>query len=577
MPGYARNGEIRLGYRRSQDGLRIHLDFIQCFLMLNPENEIRAALRLRGGRYDHARIILEFLNPRTQIGGRIFKLETREDSGLVGEECGPELRDQFFFGISLRPELRWLSNSLAVQAGRMARGVGLMPNRHKTHNAETRIMPHGLGRRPVALASAMRRFGIIMNAQKPLSKMNKTENLNSCVEPYVGSFAESFAALNYKETTIKTYKVLARRLGRLMDSSGISPSALTPDFADQLARTEVRGKDTAIRFHHFARRFAEHLIDIGVVQPVPLTKAQIARATLLADFQTYLIKQRGLRPRTIDTVSHSAERFLVHHFGNRMIDLKSLRAADTIGFVQHLLTNKPSHRHVAPASHLRTFFQYLFGRGETASNLALSLPKSAKCWDARLPRHLPPDGVEAVLASVRGNSRHGARDYAMLLLMARLGLRAVEVIAIQLDDIDWRSGELLVRGKGKLHDRVPITSEVGEALSRYLRDERGETSCRTAFVTHRAPHRPFKDSQIVNDILKDALATTGQKLVAPYVGSHLLRHSLATLLVNTGASIDEVGNVLRHRSRASTMKYVRLDIAGLRSISQAWPMSGGAQ
>ena len=133
MPGYARNGEIRLGYRRSQDGLRIHLDFIQCFLMLNPENEIRAALRLRGGRYDHARIILEFLNPRTQIGGRIFKLETREDSGLVGEECGPELRDQFFFGISLRPELRWLSNSLAVQAGRMARGVGLMPNRHKTH------------------------------------------------------------------------------------------------------------------------------------------------------------------------------------------------------------------------------------------------------------------------------------------------------------------------------------------------------------------------------------------------------------------------------------------------------------
>jgi integrase len=165
----------------------------------------------------------------------------------------------------------------------------------------------------------------------------------------------------------------------------------------------------------------------------------------------------------------------------------------------------------------------------------------------------------------------------MLLLMARLGLRAPEVIAIQLDDIDWRAGELLVRGKGKLHDRLPITAEVGEALSRYLREERGETSCRTAFVTHRAPRRAFKDGQIVNAILKDALAATGQKPVTPYVGSHLLRHSLATRLVNAGASIDEVGDVLRHRSRASTMVYVRLDVDGLRSISQPWPVAGGVQ
>jgi integrase/recombinase XerD len=108
-----------------------------------------------------------------------------------------------------------------------------------------------------------------------------------------------------------------------------------------------------------------------------------------------------------------------------------------------------TNQQVIPATtHLRTFFQYLFWRGATATNLALSIPKAAKRWDARLPRHLSLDGVEAVLASVRGNPRHGARDYAMLLLMPRLGLRASEVIAIQLDDIDWRAGELLVRGKG---------------------------------------------------------------------------------------------------------------------------------
>lgn len=404
-----------------------------------------------------------------------------------------------------------------------------------------------------------------------------TDNLKTCVDPYLDSFAQSFAAANYKVGTIKTYRHLARKLGQLMDKAGIEPSALTPDLADGLARTEARGPNNKIRFHHFARRFAQHLIDIDVAQSVPVTEAQAARAELLADFEAYLIKQRGLSPRTIYHTLRFADRFLDHRFGTAMIDLTRLRAADATSFVQHVLTRRTPYRDKTVTSHLRTFFQYLFARGATATNLALSIPKAAQRWDARLPRHLTPDGVEAVLASVRGNPRHGARDYAMLLLMARLGLRAFEVVAIQLDDIDWRAGELLVRGKGGLHDRLPISAEVGQALSRYLREERGPTTCRAVFVTHRAPHRAFKDGQIVNAILKDALATTGQKPVTPYVGSHLLRHSLATRLVNAGASLDEVGDVLRHRSRTSTMIYARLDIDGLRSIAQPWPVAGGVQ
>jgi site-specific recombinase XerD len=308
---------------------------------------------------------------------------------------------------------------------------------------------------------------------------------------------------------------------------------------------------------------------------VPLTEVQQARATLLADFETYLVKQRGLSPRSIPHTIGFARRFLDYRFGETIIDPGSLRPADVIGFMEHVLAS--ARRDKTVATHVRIFLQYLFGCGATATNLALSVPKAAKVWGARLPRHLSPDGIEAVLACVRDNPRHGARDYAMLLLMARLGLRAAEVIAIQLGDIDWHSGELTVRGKGKLHDRVPITVEVGEALSRYLREERGPASCRTVFITHRAPHRPFKDGHIVNAILKVALKATGQKPVTPYVGSHVLRHSLATQLVNAGASLDEVGDVLRHRSRTSTMIYARLDIDGLRSVAQPWPVAGGAQ
>jgi len=400
-------------------------------------------------------------------------------------------------------------------------------------------------------------------------------NQATCLDSYLVSFEQSLSFNNYKPDTLANYRMLLRRFGRLLDSEGITPSSLTPERAAELGQRVPTAPKCTVTVPNLARRFVAHLVDIGVAAMPPLTPAQVARTQLLDSFEAYLVKQRGLSQRTIYHTMRFANRFLDYRFGEQMIDPASLRPADVIGFIEHVLAG--ARRDKTIATHVRTFLQYLFGSGATPTNLSLSLPRTAKSWGARLPRHLSPEGVEAVLASVRDNPRHGARDYAMLLLMARLGLRALEVMAIQLDDIDWRAGELTVRGKGQRHDRLPITVEVGNALSRYLREERGPTTCRTMFVTHRAPHRPFKDSQIVNNILKEALKATGQKPVTPYVGSHLLRHSLATQLVNTGASLEEVGDVLRHRSRTSTMIYARLDIDGLRSIAQPWPVAGGVQ
>lgn len=404
-----------------------------------------------------------------------------------------------------------------------------------------------------------------------------TKITETCIEPYLDGFIHSFAEANYKPETIKGYRNLVRRLGLEMDEAGVVPSDLTPDIAEQLGRAVEPESKGTIRLYSLGRKFATHLIDIGVAKPAVPTAAEAARAELLAEYETYLIRQRGLSQRTIYHTLRFADRFLDHRFGAAMVDLASLRPADAVEFVQYLLSRGRPYRDKTAVTHLRTFFQYLFARGVTTTNLALSLPKAAAARDKRLPRHLPPEGVEAVLDWVRRNPRQGVRDYAMLLLMARLGLRAPEIVRIELDDIDWRAGELMVRGKGKLHDRVPISQEVGEAVSQYLREERGPTECRTLFVTQRAPHRPFKDGQIINAIIKDALDATGQKPAAPYVGSHILRHSLATQLINHGASLDEVGDMLRHRSRGSTMIYARLDIEGLRSIAQPWPVAGDAQ
>jgi len=177
---------------------------------------------------------------------------------------------------------------------------------------------------------------------------------------------------------------------------------------------------------------------------------------------------------------------------------------------------------------------------------------------------------------VRTDDAIGRRNYAMLLLMARLGLRAPEVIAIQLGDIDWRAGEILIRGKGKLHDRMPLPTDVGEAIVDYIRNGRAGNS-RILFVSAKTPHPPFKDAQILNTVLRDAFERTGLKPPQKYVGSHLLRHSLATDMLQKGASLEEIGDVLRHRSRMTTTIYAKYDIAALRSIARAWPVGGDAQ
>ena len=256
--------------------------------------------------------------------------------------------------------------------------------------------------------------------------------------------------------------------------------------------------------------------------------------------------------------------------------LHKIAPTDIVRFMQHLVARGKPFRDKTPPTHLRNFFRFLFKSGKTNVNLTPTVPRVAQKYASSLPRHLTPEQVETLIAAVRTDTAIGRRNYAMVLLLARLGLRAAEVIAIRIDDIDWRAGELLVRGKGQLHDRLPLPKDVGEALANYIQRNRTTTS-RTLFVTHRAPRKPFANGQIINAVLKDAFKRTNLKPPTRYVGSHILRHSLAINMVRRGASLEEIGDVLRHRSRQSTMIYAKLDVAGLRSIAPEWPMTGGGR
>jgi site-specific recombinase XerD len=270
------------------------------------------------------------------------------------------------------------------------------------------------------------------------------------------------------------------------------------------------------------------------------------------------------------------KRFITFRFGETLGNLNAITPDDVVNFFCQLKSGSRPFQGKSLPSHLRNLFKFLFWSGKTRRNLANGIPRVAQSQPANLPRYLKPEDIRRLIEAVRTNDVTGRRNYAMFLLLACLGLRAPEVIAIQIDDIDWRSCEILIRGKGKLHDRMPLTADVGEAIVDYIRNGRAGNS-RTLFVSNITPHRPFKDAQILNSVLQKAFEKTGLKPPQKYVGSHLLRHSLATDMLRNGASLNEIGDVLRHRSRMTTTIYAKHDIDALRSIAQPWPVPGGAQ
>jgi site-specific recombinase XerD len=223
----------------------------------------------------------------------------------------------------------------------------------------------------------------------------------------------------------------------------------------------------------------------------------------------------------------------------------------------------------------RSFFRFLFQSGELQVDLSAAVPTVADWRLSTIPKYLIPDEVERVVSSCDRQTSTGRRDYAILLLLARLGLRAGEVVALELDDIDWRAGEILVRGKGLLHDRMPLPVDVGQALTSYLRMDRPACKTRRVFVCMKAPRSGFTGPSTVTTIVRRALDRAGLNPV--FKGAHLLRHSLATRMLRSGASMGEIGEVLRHRIPSTTEIYAKLDFEGLRSLAQPWPSFGGAR
>ena len=317
------------------------------------------------------------------------------------------------------------------------------------------------------------------------------------------------------------------------------------------------------------KRLLEHLCEQGVI-PLPLVATDTHPYDhIVYEFQHYLLQQRCLAATTADYYLDIVRRFLRDRFGTQPFNLKALCPQDIAGFmVQQARRYSPSHAKLF-ATALRSFFRFLLQRGAIAHDLAKAVPTVPNWRLSMLPRFIKAEDVDCLLQSVNRYTPQGQRDYAILLLLARLGLRAGEVVALSLDDLDWEAGELLIRSKGARHDRLPLPHEVGEALATYICQSRPPVTTRRVFVCMRAPRRGFANSQGISTIVRRALARAG--LHPPFKGAHLLRHSLATQLLQNGASLTEIGELLRHQDIETTRIYAKVDQVALRALAVPWP------
>ena len=317
----------------------------------------------------------------------------------------------------------------------------------------------------------------------------------------------------------------------------------------------------------------QFLRDQGVC---PIVRAQTTAAgDLVASYLRYLQDQQGLATTTIERYTTVAKHFLDEQFGSGAVDLSALRANDGIAFIrrQAKRLQPPALKCVTNA--LRSFLRYAQYRGEVTTGLAAAVPAVA-AWATTpaLPKAISPEHAQQAIDSCNLRTAAGLRDRAVLLLLARLGLRAHEIIALQLEDCDWDCGHLRIRSKCRREQLLPIPVDVGEAIAAYLRHGRPQTPIRDLFLRSMAPIRGLMPgSDGVGTIVRHALQRAG--VVSPHRGSHQFRHALAVRMLQRGASLAEIGEVLRHQSPQTTSIYARVDIEALRPLAQPWP--GGAR
>lgn len=398
---------------------------------------------------------------------------------------------------------------------------------------------------------------------------------------YLDEFVKERIAAGYCSLTIQRSIGPALHLGVWLHRRGLSLASVNAGlmgrFRRHLRRCRCRRKTTISagpRSSGRGRRcpsmrpvvmievlhFVEHLRRRGLVPPVPAPPA----LPLVSEFELWMRQHRGSAERTLADYRPLAAAFVASRGGRRWdhLDAKSVRS-----YVVEECKKLTHARRLVFVRALRMFMRFLVSTGRCRSHLDRSIPQMPHWRLATLPRYVSEDVIERIIASPSTKTLTGLRDRAVLLLLARLALRAGDVRGLRLSDIDWARGQLRVVGKLRRPTWLPMPQDVGDAILAYLR-VRQKCKHEHVFLCIQPPHRPLGASD-VSGICKRAIEKLGVK--TPSKGSHLFRHSAAATLIRHGATLDDVGRLLRHASRESTAVYAKVAVDALRRIAQPWP------
>lgn len=385
---------------------------------------------------------------------------------------------------------------------------------------------------------------------------------------YVEGFRTELERLGYTPLSAAVHVQLMAHLSRWLARKGLEGSALTQATVEEYFAERRAAGYVNLRTSRVLQPLVGYLRRLGVAPPpvavVPATPVE----RLLARYRDYLTIERGLAETTGDLNVRTIRPFLVDR-AERMecgLALERLTAGEVIAFVLAQYRQRPqSVKRVVTA--LRSLLRFLHVEGIISQSLATAVPSMAGWTLTGLPRALEGAQVAALLASCDQRTPTGRRGLAILTLLARLGLRAGEVAALTLDDIDWRRGEITVRGKGDRHDRLPLPVDVGQRIVSYLQDGRPDTGRdRAVFLHVQAPYCALTSTGVTT-----VVRMAGERAGVGLVGAHRLRHSAATAILHAGGSLTEIGQVLRHSRPITTAIYAKVDSEALRQLALPWP------
>jgi site-specific recombinase XerD len=396
------------------------------------------------------------------------------------------------------------------------------------------------------------------------------------LSPHLPAFVTSLIDQRYAVVCVRAKAWRATAFDAWLDAQGVELADIQDEHVDEFIRRPYRPRsdcqDTPRRHEPPAvRQLLRYLRGQGLCAAAPVVV--IPADALVASFAQYLRHERGLAATTIDYYRTIAHDFLVHRFSNDSINLGAIHSTDIIGFVQHQARRLRPRALKQVVTALRAFLRYAQYRGEINEALISAVPAVA-AWSTTppLPRAISAEHARRVIDSCDQSTAVGRRDRAVLLLLARLGLRGGEVLTLLLEDIDWDAGLLRVRGKNGHQCLMPLPVDAGEAIAAYLRQGRPASADRHLFLRARAPYRGLlHGSDGIGSLVRNALERAG--VDAPHKGSHQFRHALAVRMLRGGASLPEIGEVLRHRSPLSTSIYAQVDLAALRPLALPWPGS----